>query len=736
MRLRIRRSAPVQGRVGLAMASLSTLFLAAGCVRPARVSTTVVAQSTQAQRSVRSAAVSAGAVAANTGPVVASALRVAPEVQCAPPAQRAARTVAQPEANPNARRAAQRGLSFVSRDAVQWQSQHNCFGCHVQAVTLEAMSVGRGHQYDVSDSELRTVLSGMLDIAGGHRQRAGLGVGSSAGMAATSNAFGGAAFARFDVLVDGRVRDDLMGVARKLLEFQDEDGSVRSDDTRFPVVAGAMQATTQAMQTWRVAYDRSANAQWLDPMRRAEAWLQRRARQIADQPTTNITEINYAVFGLIAAGASPAEPVLVSLANRLRARQNTDGGWGFVATQTGAALPSSPQPLARGLNRAMVNNNSNVGIGVAVGVSETAASSGSSPFATGQTVYALRLLGAGDGDRAVSRGTSFLMERQQPDGGWSHGGAGRAEAMWAVFGLVSVDVLSVDVRGVRDGQHAQGTLELQGIAADNGGLGVAKVELVVDDVPVQRSCGERAAWTLDTARLASGVHSVDVVATNGRGQQSRRRVEFYTGTHYLAQIAARYQSGSTQLSWRSVAPAAVRGEVRVRVFSTRLDGGSAVRDREVWSSTLPNAEGPMSLAWNGHSSANAALPDGRYVAEVAFVSAGSVVHTQETLFAHESPESQARRYAAVEGTLALPESGNAANTSVELVDAQGNVVQRTTTTAQGTYRFSNVDSGNYRVRVNRQGFRSSEASVEAVAPAAASASRRANTGRADMRLAY
>ncbi len=726
MRLRISRLAPVQGRVGLAMASLSTLALVAGCVRPARVSTAVVAQSTQAQRSVSSAAVTV-----NTGPVVASALRVAPEVQCAPPAQRAARTVAQPEANPNARRAAQRGLSFVSRDAVQWQSQQRCFGCHVQAVTLEAMSVGRGHQYDVSDSDLRTVLSGMLDIAGGHRQRAGLGVGASAGMAATSNAFGGAAFARFDVLVDGRVRDDLMGVARKLLEFQNEDGSVRSDDTRFPVVAGAMQATTQAMQTWRVAYDRSANAQWLDPMRRAEAWLQRRARQIADQPTTNITEINYAVFGLIAAGASPAEPVLVSLANRLRARQNADGGWGFVATSTGAARPASPQPLARGFDRAMNNSNNAV-----EGVSESAGSAESSPFATGQTVYALRLLGAGDGDRAVSRATSFLMERQQPDGGWSHGGAGRAEAMWAVFGLVSVDVLSVDVRGVRDGQHAQGTLELQGIAADNGGQGVAKVELVVDDVPVQRSCGERAAWTLDTTRLASGVHSVDVVATNGRGQQSRRRVEFYTGTHYLAQIAARYQSGATQLSWRSVAPAAVRGEVRVRVFSTRLDGGSAVRDREVWSNTMPNVEGPMSLAWNGHSSANAALPEGRYVAEVAFVSGGAVVHTQETLFAHESPESQARRYAAVEGTLALPESGNAANTSVELVDAQGNVVQRTTTTAQGTYRFSNVDSGNYRVRVNRQGFRSSEAAVEAVAPASASPARRANTGRADMRLAY
>lgn len=634
----------------------------------------------------------------SSGPqtITASSLRLAPEIQCAPPVQRGARTIVRSEGNPAARRAAQRGLSFVAQDATAWQERHNCYGCHVQAVTLEAMSVGRGHQYDVSEAQLSTVLRGMLSIPGGHRQQRGLGVGDSAGMPATSNAFGGAAFARFDVLVDGRVRDDLLAVAGKLLTFQNEDGSVRADDTRFPVVAGAMQATTQAMQTWRVAYDRSANARWLDPMRRAEAWLQRRAREISDNPNTNITEINYAVFGLIAAGAMPSEPVLVSLGNRLRARQKQDGAWGFTA--------SAPE---------------------------------SSPFATGQTLYALRLLGAGDSDRAVSTGMSFLMERQQQDGGWSHGGAGRAEAMWAVFGLVSVDVLSLDVRGVRDGQHAAGVLNIQGAAVDNSSEGVAKVELVVDDVPVARSCGASVNFAVDTAQLRSGVHSVDVVATNGRGQQSRRRVEFYSGTHYLAQLATRYASGTTHLSWRSVAPAAVQGAVRVRVFSTQTQAGSAVRDREVWSSTVANVEGPMSAQWAGRDRANVAVPDGRYVAEVAFVRAdGTVAHTQELLFAHESPEQQAQRYAEVQGTLALPTTGNAANTEVELVDGAGNVVQRTTTTSQGSYRFSNVDTGNYRVRVRRAGFRNAEAAVQAVAPAAARAGSPTRPAQADMQLSF
>ncbi|MFO0559558.1 MAG: carboxypeptidase regulatory-like domain-containing protein [Polyangiales bacterium] len=723
MRTRI-TLAPVSGRDRSLFVSLSLVALAAGCARSPRTNavaiTTVSVARGAAASSQRTPPTQQGAVVG-----ARSSLRLAPEIQCAPPAQRGARAVAthEVEGNPNARRAAQRGLSFVSQDAARWQSTHQCFGCHVQAVTLEAMSVGRGHHYEVDEQQLRTVLSGMLDIRGGHRRPRGLGVGDEAGMPATSNAFGGAAFARFDTLVDGRVRDDLLGVSQKLLSFQNEDGSVRADDTRFPVVAGSMQATTQALQTWRVAYDRSANPRWLDPMRRAEAWLQRRARQIADDPSTNITEINYAVFGLIAAGAMPSEPILVSLGNRLRSRQNNDGGWGFVAGPA-AAQPQAAQVAARVVNN--IANNSTV--------AETASSS-SSPFATGQAAYALRLLGASDSDRAVARATSFLMERQQADGGWSHGGAGRAEAMWAVFGLVSVDVLSLDVRGVRDGQHAQGALNLQAIAVDNSDQGVSKVEIVVDDVPVQRSCGANASFSLDTAQLASGVHSVDVVATNARGQQSRRRVEFYTGTHYLSQLAARFQTGTTQLSWRSVAPSNVRGDVRVSVYSTRVEAGSAVRDREVWTSTVPNAEGPMSVAWNGHDRANAALPEGRYVAEVSFVSNGAVVHRQETLFAHEDPEAQARRYATVEGSLALPGSGNAANTEVELVDDRGNVVQRTTTTAQGNYQFSNVDTGRYRVRVNRQGFRSAEQSVQAVAPAAAG-SRRASPARADVQLAW
>jgi hypothetical protein len=77
----------------------------------------------------------------------------------------------------------------------------------------------------------------------------------------------------------------------------------------------------------------------------------------------------------------------------------------------------------------------------------------------------------------------------------------------------------------------------------------------------------------------------------------------------------------------------------------------------------------------------------------------------------------------VAGQLQTHEARGAANTELELVDRQGNVVARTVTTEQGNYRFRNVDSGNYQVRASRRGFRAVSQAVEARAGAPAAAAR-------------
>ncbi|MFO0628011.1 MAG: carboxypeptidase regulatory-like domain-containing protein [Polyangiales bacterium] len=608
-------------------------------------------------------------------PRAADARPAAPTLTACPVPQGAA-GAARHAGNPEARAAAQRGLAFVGREAAQWQRTHNCYGCHVQAVTFEALTVGRAHQYDVDADTFAEVRRGLLDVRGGHRQPGGLSVGGS-GMPASSRAFGGAAFARYDQAGGDELRDDLLAVAQQLIEHQGRDGAQASDDTRFPVVAGPLQATTQALQTWRQAYARSADERWLAPMRRAEAWLQREARALSDSPVPNTVHMNYAVLGLLAAGAQPGEAVMRALAGHLRERQHADGGFGFEA-----------EPA-------------------------------SNAFATGQTVHALRELGFTDDDPTVARGTRWLMAHQGDDGGWSHEGRGKAEAMWAVFGLVSIDRLSLSLQGLRDGEHARGRVSLRGDAVDNQGDVVQQLDLRLDDVPLARGCGASVAHDLDLASLAAGVHTLDLVATNARGQSSRRRVSFYTGAHYLVNATAAWEQGVTRITLRDVAPTEVTGRVSAEV---RAAEGAATNP--LWRNEIASAQGPLEFHWDGHDSAHRALPAGRYVATLRFVDAsGRAVQSVEVPFVHDTPEAQQARYAEVAGQLQTDDARGAANTELELVDRQGNVVARTVTTEQGNYRFRNVDSGNYQVRASRRGFRPVSQAVEARAGAPAAAAR-------------
>jgi hypothetical protein len=585
------------------------------------------------------------------------------------------------QGNPAARRGAQRGLDFVSHEAVAWQNQHNCYGCHVQAVTFEALTVGREHRYEVSSEEFSTVLRGLTEISGGHRRPGGLSVGGS-GMPETSRAFGGAAFARYDATLGSELRDDLLEVASQLREYQDGDGSVRSTDHRFPVVAGLMQSTTQALQTWHQAYARTADGQWLEPVRKAEAWMQQQARRLSDTPDAGEVDLHYAVLGLREAGAQPGEPALRALETRIRSRQREDGGWGFQQ------------------------------------------SDGSNAFATGQALYALRSLGASDNDRTIARGMTWLLERQGTDGGWSHEGRGKAEAMWAVFGLVSLDVLSVDVEGLRDGQHASGTLTLSAHATDNSGVAVQNVDVMVDDVPLGRNCGATLQHTLDVSSLEAGEHTLDFVAANANGQTTRRRVEFYTGEHYLTHAASRYNNGTTAFSWRNVAPETTQGTVTLHVYSTRDDHGSPVRDREIFHTNTQSTTGPMHSEWDGTVSQGVRAPNGPYEAVLSFVKPdGREAHSVTIPFVNDTPEAQRAAFGEVAGNLQGANGSNAANATIELVDTRGNVVQSVRSTEQGNWRFQGVNSGNYRVRVRRAGYHTSEAPVRATAgsntPAAA-----------------
>lgn len=581
--------------------------------------------------------------------------------------------VAASRGDPKAREAAHKGLTYLSRSSAEWTKQHQCFGCHVQAVTLEALTAGKHHQYDVASKDIDAMVKALK-------------LGVTAGGRVTGAAFEGSAWARYDRWVDAKHTDDLLTYAKELVSLQAKDGSVPDDDARRPVTGGTMQTTFQAAQTWRQAYARTADAKWLPPMRKAETFLSSTTAGWKSGAGVYVQDLNFALLGLVASGVSRSEPSALRLQRMLLERQNQDGGWGLEKKGTSDA------------------------------------------FATGQTVYALKLAGYSDADAPIARAMRYLVQRQHASGAWrtynsGQGGAEKAETMWAVLGLVTVDVASITVSGLVDGQHVTDTMNLQAEATDNQSGGIARLQLLVDDLPVHTACGGKLTHAWKTAGLKDGKHVVDVIATNAKGQESRRRFEVFAGNVFMTQVSASFDEAAqkTLVTLRNIADPSAGGSIELEVWDV-AEGNQPTPKTKVFSASRKGEVGAVEFAWDGKGTDGKARPRGRYVAKLAYRDAkGTVLQRESALFFHDSEAAQRQRYAEVEGQLVLRGGKlGSANTVMELVDDSGNVVQSTVTTEQGNYRFKNVDKGKYRVRAKKEGFRDLEQQVEA-APASAPA---------------
>lgn len=572
--------------------------------------------------------------------------------------------------DPQARAAAQRALDWLAGATIAWQDQHQCYGCHVQAVTVDALAVGQAKGYTVVPAQLDRVLAGVTALPGGAHSPGGLGYHGGQ-LRIPAKAIGGAAFARFDALVDNRLRDELLQVAEELRAAQDQSGRVVDAEgwSNPPVGTGRPeQWTALGIQVWRQAYERSGDDRWLAAAALAEDWMAGQAAALTGQE--DLQQVNHTLMGLLAGGAGAGEQSVARVAAVLAERQHADGGWGL-------------QPGR------------------------------SDPLATGQTLAVLRQLGRTETDPVVARGTAWLVDHQLAGGSWGTGGAAKAEAMWGVLGLVSVDALTVEHAGLAHGDHVAGTVPVEVVAADNGGAGVQSVELFVDDIRVAAACGDRLAFPLPADGLADGAHIVDVLATSASGARTRRRLTVYAGAHYLTRPASRWEGTGTRLSVRNIADPTLGTALSVEV---RAEGAPAV----LWSTTAPAPQGAWSTVWDG----TGAVPgNDRYVATLTLRDrSGTVLHQHEQRFVHDSPAARAATYGAVAGQLNWADSAEeVANAVIELVDGDGRVVERTRSTANGAYRFKDVAGGAYTVRVKKEGQAAQEAPVTAAPAAEASA---------------
>lgn len=164
-------------------------------------------------------------------------------------------------------------------------------------------------------------------------------------------------------------------------------------------------------------------------------------------------------------------------------------------------------------------------------------------------------------------------------------------------------------------------------------------------------------------------------------------------------------------------------KVELEVWSVS-EGKDAQPKDKVFTTSRKGEQGALSMSWNGKGADGKPLPRGRYLAKLAFKDAtGKVRQNESTLFFQDTEEAQANKFAQVEGQISTRGGAQSTNTEMELVDDLGNVVQRTRTTEQGSYRFKNVTEGKYKVRAKKDGVGSVEADVTAApkeAPAKAS----------------
>ncbi|MBT3221330.1 MAG: hypothetical protein HN348_19785, partial [Proteobacteria bacterium] len=567
---------------------------------------------------------------------------------------------ARPTGDARVRDSAQKGLDFLARSTVRWQQTQQCYGCHVQAVTLKAMAVGRHHDYRVDQTDLETVKYGMTGIAQGGSRTGGLRYSTGTFLSAAKS-LGGSAFARYDEWVNSALTDDLIQTSQELLEMQGEHGEIINDYTHTPVAIGALQDTVLAMVTWNQAYSRTADDNWLTAVGRAEEYVRQVALGWENTPPYDIQSINYALMGFQAANSGTGERVVDSLIQALISRQNEDGGW---------ALQGGP----------------------------------SDAYATGQTLYVLRLQGKTETDATVARGTNWLLDNQNEDGGWSHSGRERAEAMWGVLGLVSVDVLTLSVAGLEDGQHVSEVREVLAEAFDNQGGEVVSIEMAVDDVPVQRQCKNKLVYQWNTSDLEPGPHIVDLIAENSSGKRARRRLTVYAGPVYLTRVGNTFDDGGTVITLRNIAPESLPNGVNLEIVHN---------EEVIFNASREGIQGPMRFFWDGKNNDGQAMANDKYQARLSFVSDGKVLQTEELEFVHDTLTAQLANYGQVEGQLRL-DGEIGANTMVELLDGAGSVITSTVTTDGGNYRFRNVQGGSYKVRVSKKGWGAAEMAMVVV----------------------
>lgn len=292
-----------------------------------------------------------------------------------------------------------RGLSFLAKDALAWKNEHHCASCHHAALVIWSMREAKQRGRAVDEPILAELTKWVAESGDG---KFGLERPAIAPYAASPKAVW------FALALGSDAKPDEVSLAgRKLLlttvkSEQTENGSWSSwPETRPPIFGSSDECLTAlailAVLPEAVAGDRSAK----EVSEKGIKWL---TDTKSDDDPQSIA-LRLVLWRRLGRPAEKWQP----LAQRIRERQNDDGGWNQTQEMTSDA------------------------------------------WATGQAMYALGHTDIRNDDPAISRAQAFLVQTQRDDGSWpmisrpvNPGGEGSqspipitgAGSAWAVLGLV------------------------------------------------------------------------------------------------------------------------------------------------------------------------------------------------------------------------------------------------------------------------------------------------------------
>jgi len=295
-------------------------------------------------------------------------------------------------------RAVERGLVFLKQDALAWKKKYNCASCHHASLVIWSMHEAQRRGIAVDRPFLAEMTKWVAQSGDGKT-----GVPRPAGIPKALNSKAvqftlglGADPAPNDVSQAG------MKLMLKTVEGdQLENGSWAAwPETRPPFFGGSNDSMT-ALATLAVLPAATAgDAAAKTTLDKAAGWVTR--TKTDDDPQS--VALRLVLWRRLGRSTEDCQP----LVDRIKGRQNADGGWSQAPDMTSDA------------------------------------------WATGQALYALAHAGLGPGEPAIARGHAFLIKTQRDDGSWpmtsrpiKPGGAGStslvpitgAGTAWAVIGL-------------------------------------------------------------------------------------------------------------------------------------------------------------------------------------------------------------------------------------------------------------------------------------------------------------